>query len=51
MTEADLDLLYDIQDDDLAQHMAGFTNPDGCDRGSYVARQRRYLADARSPTR
>ena len=45
MTEADLDVLFDIQDDDVGQHMAGFTSPDGGDRDSYVARQRRFLAD------
>jgi RimJ/RimL family protein N-acetyltransferase len=45
MTEADLDVLFDIQDDDIAQYMAGFTSPDGGDRDSYVARQRRFLAD------
>jgi hypothetical protein len=45
MTEADLDILFDIQDDDIAQYMAGFTSPDGGDRDSYVARQRGFLAD------
>jgi hypothetical protein len=51
MTEANLDLLYDVQDDDLAQHMAGFTNPDGCDRGSYVASSAGTSRTTRSPTR
>ena len=45
MTEADLDVLFDIQDDDVGQHMAGFTSPDGGDRDSYVARKHRFLAD------
>jgi [ribosomal protein S5]-alanine N-acetyltransferase len=45
MTEADLDVLFDIQDDDIAQHMAAFTSPDGGDRDRYVARFRRFLAD------
>lgn len=45
MTEADLGVLFDIQDDDIARHMAGFTNPDGSDRDRYVARFRRFLAD------
>ena len=44
-TEADLDVLFDIQDDDIARHVAGFTSPDGADRDSYVARQRGFLAD------
>jgi [ribosomal protein S5]-alanine N-acetyltransferase len=47
MTEADLDILFDIQDDDIAQHMAGFTSPARGDRDNYVARQRRFLADDR----
>jgi RimJ/RimL family protein N-acetyltransferase len=45
MTEADLDVLFDIQDDDIAQYMAGFTSPDAGDRDSYIARFRRILAD------
>lgn len=45
VTGADLDILFDIQDDDIAQYMAGFTSPDGGDRDSYVARQRGFLAD------
>ena len=47
MTEADLDVLFDIQDDDIAQYMAGFTSPDAGDRDSYIARFRRILADDR----
>jgi [ribosomal protein S5]-alanine N-acetyltransferase len=45
MTEADLDVLFDIQDDDIARHMAAFTSADGGDRDTYVARFRRLLAD------
>lgn len=45
MTEADFDVLFDIQDDDIAQHMAGFTSPDGGERDSYVAKCRKILAD------
>src|SRR5207344_2627934 len=45
MTEADLDVLFDIQDDDIARHMVGFTSADGGDRDRYVARFRRLLAD------
>lgn len=45
MTEADLDVLFDIQDDDIARHMAAFTSADGGDRDRYVARFRRLLAD------
>ncbi|MGZ4114757.1 MAG: GNAT family N-acetyltransferase [Actinomycetota bacterium] len=45
MTEADLDVLFDIQDDDIARYMAAFTSPDGGDRDSYVARSRTHLAD------
>ena len=51
MTEADLDVLFDIQDDDIAQYMAGFTSPDGGDRDRYVARQRRFLADDKITTK
>jgi hypothetical protein len=52
MTEADLDVLFDIQDDDIAQHMAGFTSPAGGDRDNYVARQRRDSSPMTgSPTR
>ena len=45
MTEADLDVLFEIQDDDIARHMAAFTSADGGDRDRYVARFRRLLAD------
>jgi [ribosomal protein S5]-alanine N-acetyltransferase len=45
MTQADLDVLFDIQDDDIARHMAGFTSADGGDRDRYVARFRGFLAD------
>ena len=45
MTEADLDVLFDIQDDDIARHMAGFTSADGGERDRYVAKFRRLLAD------
>ena len=45
MTEADLDILFDIQDDDVGRHMAGFMSPEDANRDSYVARQRRFLAD------
>ena len=38
MTEADLDVLFDIQDDDIAHHMAAYTTPDGCERDTYLAK-------------
>jgi RimJ/RimL family protein N-acetyltransferase len=43
MTEDDLDVLYDIQDDDAAQHMAAFTSPDGNERAAYAAKLRKIL--------
>jgi [ribosomal protein S5]-alanine N-acetyltransferase len=45
MTEEDLDVLFDIQDDDIARHMAAFTNPDGGERDSYVAKWRKIIAN------
>jgi RimJ/RimL family protein N-acetyltransferase len=45
MTEEDLDALFDIQDDDVAQHMAAFTTPDGDERDSYLAKWRKILAN------
>lgn len=45
MTEGDLDILFDIQDDEAAQRMAAFTSPDGKARETYVAKWRRILAD------
>jgi RimJ/RimL family protein N-acetyltransferase len=45
MTEEDLDVLFDIQDDDIARHMAAFTSPDGNERATYVARQRRHVGN------
>jgi ribosomal-protein-alanine N-acetyltransferase len=45
MTEADLDVLFDIQDDDIAQHMAAFTSSDSGERDSYVAKWRKILAN------
>lgn len=45
MTEEDLDVLFDVQDDELARHMAAFTNPDGEERQSYLAKWRKILAD------
>lgn len=43
-TEEDIDLLFDIQDDDVAQHMAAFVNPDGLAREDYHAKWRTILA-------
>lgn len=45
MTDEDLDVLVDIQDDAVAQHMAAFTSrgPDARDR--YLAKWRTILAD------
>jgi [ribosomal protein S5]-alanine N-acetyltransferase len=45
MTEADLNVLFDIQDDDIAQHMAAFTSPDSGVRDRYVAKWRKILAN------
>jgi RimJ/RimL family protein N-acetyltransferase len=45
MTEADLDVLFDIQDDEAAQQMAAFTSPDGGTRETYVAKWRKIVAD------
>lgn len=45
MTAADLDVLFDIQDDDVARHTAAFTNPDSVERDSYLAKWRKILAD------
>jgi ribosomal-protein-alanine N-acetyltransferase len=45
MTEEDLDVLFDIQDDEVAQHMAAFTSPDGDERDSYLAKWRKILAN------
>lgn len=45
MTEADLDVLFDIQDDESAQYMAAFTSPDGAARQTYLAKWRKILAD------
>ena len=51
MTEADLDVLFDIQHDDVAQHMAAFTSRDGNERERYVAKWRRILADPELTTK
>jgi RimJ/RimL family protein N-acetyltransferase len=45
MTEEDVDVLFDIQDDEVARHMAAFTNPDGDERESFRAKWLRILAD------
>jgi RimJ/RimL family protein N-acetyltransferase len=45
MTEADLDVLFDIQDDETARHMAAFTAPDSEARDDYLAKWRKILAD------
>ena len=45
MTEADLDVLFDIQDDDIARHMAAFTSADGGDRDQVRREVPRLLAD------
>src|SRR3954451_8284011 len=45
MTEEDLDILFDIQSDEVARHMAAFTPRDGDDRDSYRAKWRKILAD------
>jgi ribosomal-protein-alanine N-acetyltransferase len=44
MTEADVDVLFDIQDDDIARHMAPSPVLTGA-IATYVARFRRLLAD------
>jgi hypothetical protein len=51
MTEADFDVLFDIQDDYIARHMAGFTNPNSGDRDSYVEGSAGSSPMTRSPTR
>src|SRR3954451_18823150 len=45
MTEEDLDILFDIQSDEVARHMAAFTPRDGDDRDSYRTKWRKILAD------
>lgn len=45
MTEADLDVLFDIQDDEAARHMAAFTTPGSEARDDYLAKWRKILAD------
>lgn len=47
VTEADLDVLFDIQDDEVARHMAAFTAPDADLRDSFRAKWRKILADDR----
>jgi [ribosomal protein S5]-alanine N-acetyltransferase len=44
-TEADLDTLFDLQDDDESRRMAAFAPHDTADRAAYVARHRQYLRD------
>ncbi len=45
MTADDLEILFEIQDDQVARHMAAFTTPGGDSRESYLAKWRRILAD------
>jgi hypothetical protein len=45
MTDADLDVLFDIQNDDIARQMAAFTTPDSGERDSYVAKWHKILAN------
>jgi RimJ/RimL family protein N-acetyltransferase len=45
MTEDDLDVLFDIQDDEVAHHQAAFTTPDGGSRDHYLEKWRKILAD------
>lgn len=45
MAEDDLDVLFDIQDDDTAQHMAAFTSPDGNVRATYAAKGRKIVVN------
>jgi ribosomal-protein-alanine N-acetyltransferase len=44
MVEQDLDALFDIQDDAVAQRMAAFTSPDDNTRDGYLARGRKNIA-------
>lgn len=45
LTDDDLDVLFDIQADKTAQHMAAFTSPDQGDRDAYRAKWRKIIAD------
>jgi RimJ/RimL family protein N-acetyltransferase len=45
LTDDDLDVLFDIQADKTAQHMAAFTSPDQVDRDAYCAKWRKIIAD------
>ena len=45
MADEDLDVLFEIQDDEVARHMAAFTNPDGDERDNYLAKWRKILAN------
>jgi [ribosomal protein S5]-alanine N-acetyltransferase len=45
MTEEDFDVLFDIQDDEIAQQMAAFTSPDGDARDNYHAKWRKIVAN------
>lgn len=51
MTEDDLDVLFKIQDDDAAQYMAAFTSKDDDERGTYVAKHRKNVADVEITTK
>lgn len=44
MTEEGLDVLFDIQDDEVAQRVAVFTAPDSDDCDSYLAKLRKIVA-------
>src|SRR4029079_16096100 len=46
MTEQDLDVLFEMQDDEVARHMAAFTSPDAGERERYLEKWRAILADA-----
>ncbi|GAB3169985.1 GNAT family N-acetyltransferase [Myceligenerans halotolerans] len=45
VSDDDLDVLFDIQADGTAQHMAAFTSPDQGDREEYRARWRKFMGD------
>jgi len=45
LTDDDLDVLFDIQADKTARHMAAFTSPDQGDRDAYGAKRRKIIAD------
>jgi hypothetical protein len=44
--ESDLSIFFDQQNDDVANHMAAFTQKDPVDRDAFDDRWRRIFADA-----